>query len=254
MRKFRSWDILHLKAYTIDGINGVSVLTRAAEVVEIAKSAQTYERKLYTNNAKPSGVLTYPTKLDKEAKDKIRSEWAKIHAGADNAFKIAVLDLGIQYQQIGMTNADAQFIESKNISVEDIARFFMVPLHKIMSGKQSYQSNEQNSIEYVVGTLHPIVEQYEEEFTYKLLFESELNKGYEVKANLNAELRGDAKTRGIWYKNMREAGAYSVDDIRGLEDLPPVPGGSTRLASLNYVPLEDFRELSLARNRGGGER
>lgn len=250
-RKFRSWDMVHLKAYTQDGITGISVLSRAAEVVKTARAAQGYEGSFYTNNAKPSGVLTYPTKLDKEAKDKVRQEWHKIHSGADKAFKVAVLDLGIDYKQIGMSNSDAQFVESKNVTVEDIARFFMVPLHKIMSGKQSYQSNEQNAIEYVTNTLHPIVEQYEEEMSYKLLFDSEIRRGYEVKANLNAELRGDARTRATWYKGMRESGAYSVNDILAFEDMPPVAGGDVRLASLNYVPLEDFKALSDARNKGG---
>lgn len=61
------------------------------------------------------------------------------------------------------------------------------------------------------------------------------------------ELRGDSASRATWYKNMRETGAFSVNEIRALEDLPPVPGGDTHYASLNYVPLEDFRQLSTTR-------
>ena len=248
-RKFRSWDILHLKAYSEDGITGISILSRAAEVINTSKAAQTYENKLYSQSAKPSGVLKVASKLDKKAKDKIRQEWDRIHSGVDKSFRIAVLDLGMEYQQIGMTQRDAQFVESKTVTVEDIARFFGVPLYKINAGKQSYSSNEQNSIEYVVNTLHPIVEQYEEEFTYKLLFNTEIERGLEIKANMNAELRGDFASRGAWYKNMREVGAFSVNDILALEDMPPVEGGDTRLASLNYVPLEDFKELSRNRNQ-----
>ena len=67
------------------------------------------------------------------------------------------------------------------------------------------------------------------------------------------ELRGDWTARAAWYKAMREIGAYSVDDIRALEDLPDVPGGDDRLASLNYVPLEDWRDLSRRRNGADGE-
>jgi HK97 family phage portal protein len=141
-------------------------------------------------------------------------------------------------------------VESKGISVEDISRFFGVPLYKINAGKQSYSSNEQNGIEYVVNTLHPIVTQYEEESTYKLLFDSELSRSLQIRINMMAELRGDFATRGAWYKNMREVGAFSVDDILGLEDQPKVPGGDVRLASLNFVPLEDFKRLSDQRNEG----
>lgn len=135
--------------------------------------------------------------------------------------------------------------------MEDIARFFGVPLNKLMAGKQAYNSNEQNATDYVMNTLHPIVSQCEEEDTYKLLFDSELTRGLQIRRNMMAELRGDTNTRAAWYKVAREIGVYSVNDICDLEDIPRVPGGDTRNDSLNYVPLEDFRELS--RNRNGGE-
>ena len=66
-----------------------------------------------------------------------------------------------------------------------------------------------------------------------------------------AELRGDSTARATWYKNMREIGVFSPNDILALEDMPTVDGGDTRYASLNYVPLELFRELSIKRNKGG---
>jgi HK97 family phage portal protein len=251
VRKLDNFDVLHYKAYSEDGLNGISVLQRASETISVATAAQTYENKFYTQNARPTGILKVADKLEKASKDKIKEEWRSIHEGVDNSFKIAVLDLGLEFQPISISNKDSQFIESKAVSVEDIARFFGVPLYKINSGKQSYSSNEQNGIEYVVNTLHPVVTQYEEEDTYKLLFDRERLKGLEIRRNMMAELRGDTASRGTWYKTMREVGAFSPDDILALEDMPKVPGGDTRYASLNYVPLEDFKELS--KNRNGGE-
>ena len=188
--------------------------------------------------------------LDPEAKESIRQEWNKLHSGVDNAFRIAILDYGLEFKPISVSNADAQFVENKAVSVEDIARFFGVPLYKLGAGKQSYASNEQNGIEYVVGTLHPTVTQYEQELTYKLLFDSELSRGLWIRMNMMAELRGDMASRATWYKTMREIGYFSVNDIADLEDTPAVPGGDTRNASLNYVPLDMFRELSEKRNGG----
>jgi len=184
MRKLNNFDVLHYKAYSEDGINGISVLSRASEVINTAKATQNYENKLYTQNARPSGILKVATELGSPAKEKIRQEWEKIYSGSNNAFRTAILDLGLEYQQISMSNKDTQFVESKNISIEDISRFFGVPLYKINSGKQSYSSNEQNGIEYVVNTLHPIITQYEEENTYKLLFDSELAKNWKIKINI----------------------------------------------------------------------
>ncbi len=250
-RKFRSWDIVHLKGYSEDGITGISVLSRAAQVIRTASSQQQYEQKLYDQSARPSGVLSVEADLSKEARDKVREEWNRIHAGADNAFRVAVLDNGLKYQQIALSQSDAQFVESKEVTVADIARFYGVPLYKLQAGKQSYSSNEQNAIEYVVSAIHPAVTQDEEELGHKLLFDAELQKGLVVHINMNAEMRGDMAARGAWYKDMREIGAYSVNDILGYEDLPKVPGGDERYASLNYVPLEDFKRLSIERNRGG---
>ena len=81
-----------------------------------------------------------------------------------------------------------------------------------------------------------------------MLFRS---RGLEVRHNMMALLRGDSASRGAWYRTMWDIGVYSVDDIRAYEDLPDVPGGDVRHARLDSVPLEDFRELSRARNQGG---
>jgi len=248
--RLAQWDVLHYKAYTRDGICGISVLSRAAEVIASAKAAQRYEGKFYTQGAQPSGIITVDSELKQGAKDKIREEWRKAHAGVDNAFRVAVLDLGLKYTPISVSNKDAQFVESKAVTVEDIARFFGVPLNKLMAGKQAYNSNEQNATDYVQNTLHPIVSQCEEEDTYKLLFDSELARGLQIRRNMMAELRGDTATRAAWYRTGREIGYFSVNDICDLEDTPRVPGGDTRNASLNYVPLEDFQRLSIARNNG----
>ena len=252
VRKLGQYDVLHYMAYSEDGIEGISVLHRAADVVKAATAAQRYETKFFTQGAQPVGVLTVDTELKGASKEKVRAEWERFHSGVDNAFRTAILDLGLKYQPISVSNKDAQFVENKAVTVEDIARFFGVPMYKLNAGKQAYNSNEQNSIEYVKGTIHPTVEQMQEEDSYKLLFNREIRKGLWIKRNMMAELKGDTNSRGSWYKTMREAGVFTVDEIRALEDMPSVEGGNTLYASLNYVPLDLFRELSLKR-AGGGE-
>lgn len=262
-------DMIHTMGYTHNGYRGVSVLSRASEVIGAARAAQQYNLSYYANGGQPAGVLqaaadlsgfveiTYPDgnteKISK--KDLIRQEWEKRHAGPANAQRIAILDYGLEYKPISISNKDAQFVEQAELSVQDIARFFGVPLYKLQAGKQSYSSNEQNAIEYVVSTLHPIVTQYEEELTYKLLPPSEARK-LRIRVNMMAELKGDVTSRGQWYRIMREIGPFSVNDILALEDMPDVPGGDERMASLNYVPLSLWHELSVLRNSptGGGEK
>jgi len=238
--RVRDYDMIHLKGYSDDGLKGQSVLSRASETIYAARQQQLYEGKFYDQNATPSGVVQVQSDLGGPSKDKFREEWQKVYGGADNAFKVAILDNGMEYKQISMSQRDAQFVESKDITVADIARFFLVPLYKLQAGKQTYQSNEQNAIEYVVTTLSPTVTQYEEEFTYKTLFEKEIKAGKQIRMNMNAELRGDTDSRSTWYKRMRDVGAYSPNDIRGYEDLPDVEGGDLRIAPLNSIPLEQM--------------
>ena len=241
-------DICHYKATTRDGLTGISPLRRASEVLAAAQAAQAYDLAFYANGGQPSGVLetdSYQTR-----KDLLRHEWEKVHAGPNNSHRVAILDLGLKYTPIAATNKDAQFVENKEVTIRDIARYFGVPLYKLQEGKQAYGSNEQNAIEYVVSTLHPIVNQYAEEQTWKLLTNTELRQGLEIRINMMAELKGDTASRGAWYTNQRNNGVFSVNDIRALEDLPDVEGGDERRESLNYVPLKDWARLSEQRNGG----
>ena len=265
-RKFWPADILHYKAFSTDGLEGVSYLRRGAETIEAALQAQKYEAGFYRNGAKLTGILNTETDLTSRPditlpdgeqisiKEAIRREWEHIYAGADNAYRTAVLDFGMKYTPITSSNRDAQFIESKAASIEDIGRLFNIPLYKLGAGKQTYASNVQAAIEYMQRTLSPIVAEHEQEDTWKLLLESEQARGLQLRRNMMGELRGDWASRAAWFKAMDEIGVYSVDDMRALEDLPNVPGGDRRKASLNYVPLDMWAELSVARNAPtGGE-
>lgn len=263
--KVNAADMIHVMAYTTNGYKGISVLERASEVIGTGKAAQSYSLNYYANGGQPAGVLQTDTDLggsvtvqengksvEKTKKDMVRDEWQKRYGGPANAGSVAVLDLGLKYTPISINNRDAQFVEQTELSIQDIARFFGVPLYKLQSGKQSYSSNEQNATEYVVGTLHPIVDQYEQELTYKLLTETEIRQGLRIQLDMMAELKGDTASRATWYRTMREISAFSPNDIRSMEDLPNVEGGGDYYASLNYVPLEDWKQLSQDRAAGRG--
>lgn len=258
----RPEDVLHYKAYSEDGIQGISILRRASTTLDTAQSAQLYENSVWRNGGQPSGVLTTDSDLGGmvpdpqdpaktiNRKDLLRREWERIHRGPDNAFRLAVLDLGLKYQPISMTNADAQFVESNDVRVADVCRFFGVPLHLAFAGKQSYQSNEQNGIEYVTYTLLGYETQWSQEDSYKLLLPGERRGSLRIRRELKVFLKGDTAAQAAWYQAMRLNGAYNANEIRALEDLPAILGGESYYASLNYVPLDQFRVLSTMRASG----
>ncbi len=260
------WDLLpcqliHYKAFCRNGIEGISPLAYARTVIEKDQAAKTYEKALYRNGGRPSGVLMTDDDLSGDSdvtddngkpvsrKELVRRAWEKVYTG-DNAFRTAVLDLGLKYEPVAMNNTDAQFVESNEITIADIARIFGTPMHVLMAGKQSYESNIQNRVEYVQTTAQAVVTAYEEEDSFKLLTESDQSKGLRIRRNMDAALRGDTKSRASFYQTMQQIGAYSVNDIEALEDRPDVPGGDVHLASLNYVPLEMLEDLARKKLEG----
>lgn len=262
LTKLSPEDVIHYKAYSNDGITGISILRRASMAISTGLSAQQYQSDLYANGGRPSGVLKTETDLGSKKvtvindkgheevitkKEEIRRAWENVHKGPGKGFRVAVLDNGLTYIPTAMNNSDAQFVESEEYRVADVARFFGVPLYLLNAGKQAYSSNEQNSIDFVKHTMLPIIVQREQEDSRKLLLPREQDAGLRIKREPKQLLRGDTAAQTAWYKAMRETGVYSVDDIRALEDLAVVPGGDSRNASLNYVPLEDWRALSLLR-------
>lgn len=245
-------DVTHYKGYSVDGINGLSVLSRAAVTLETSEAADRYERAIYRNGGRPSGVLTTDTDLTNKTvpmldadgnkigsipgKDKIRQEWERLHNGPDNALRLAVLDNGLKYQPISMSGADLQFVENKDVRVADICRFFGVPLHLVYAGKQSYASNEQNGIEYVNYTLLGYVRQWNQEDSYKLLFPSSRRKGLAIKRELKVFLQGDTTAQANWLRTMREIGAYNANEVRAEDDRPEIPDGNAYGVGPNLLP------------------
>lgn len=254
-------DVCHYKGPSRNGYLGESVLGYAQDTIRSGLAAQDYSANFYESGCHVSGVLTLDGDLsgyvknpdgtysNVRLKDAVRDEWVNAYSGPTNAFRVAVLDHGMKYQPLTISQRDSQFIEQQAVTVEDIARFFGVPLYKLQAGKQSYNSNEQNAVEYK-GTLQPRVTAMEEEQTWKLLLPSERDRGLEVRYNMRALLRSDDKTRADYYATMISQGVYGINDALRLEDMPDVAGGDEHFASLNYVPLSLWRELSVNRNRG----
>lgn len=261
--RLRPEDVLHYKAYSEDGLEGISVLKRASMTLDTARAAQQYENATWRSGGQPCGVLTTEadlgdfiekqpdgTEVKRNPKQDIREAWESVHRGAGNAFRLAVLDHGLKYQPISMSSSDAQFVESKEVRVADVCRFFGVPLHLAYAGKQSYESNEQCGIEYVNYTLLGYETQWGQEDSYKLLLPSERARRLRIKRELKVFLRGDTAAQAAWYKAMREVSGMNPNEIRALEDLGEIPGGETYYASWNYGPLEQWARLSVLRAMG----
>lgn len=246
-------EIIHLKMYSEDGVTGISPLKYAKLVTDVGLNQEQFQKSFYENGGRPSGTINVGSDLSEEMeitnsdgtktlksmKDLVREAWIKHNAGSKNAFNVAVLDNGMEYKEISQISpADMDFVSSKTVNLEDIARFFNVPAYKLGAGKQTYANNEQSQIDYITNCIVPLVYQIEQEFTLKSILNKDFINGDVIKLNIEAELRGDIATRAAWYDKMRSMGVYSINEIRDKEDMPDIENGDVRLIGANSVPLE----------------
>ena len=208
---------------TYDGLYGKGLLALARSTIMADAGAQKYARKFYQNGARMSGIVSVDTDLGSEGREKVKESFQQY--ASDSMFKVAVLDRGMTYTPIGLNQKDAQFIESRNFTVEEVSRFTGIPQYMLQSGKQAYSSNEQQQLDFVISTLQPYVTQWEEEFQYKLLSRQQLEAGLYIRMNVAARLRGDNESRSRFYEKMVSTGVYSPDDCRALEEKNPWPNG-----------------------------
>ena len=231
----RELSILFFETY--NGVWGRGMLDLARETVAADALAQRYGRKFYQNGARISGIVEVDTDASPDTKTKVKREFARY--ASDDAFKIAVLDHGMKYTPLGLSQSDAQFIESRTFSVEEIARFTGIPKHMLQTGKESYDSNSQQRVNYVTDTLLPFVAQWEQQNGLKLLSRQQRSQGWYIHGNVSVLLRGDDLTRSQYYERMIRNSIYNPDECRALEEKAPIPGGLGQefLISKNFGSL-----------------
>ncbi|MBQ2278183.1 MAG: phage portal protein, partial [Clostridia bacterium] len=256
-KSFAESQILRFLFETYDGVGGRGMLHIGKETIDTDLKAQKYGNKFYTNGARLSGVIEVDGELGREKRDLLKEEFNKKYSG-ENAFKVAVLDLGMKYTQLGISHQEAQYLENREFSVEEVSRATGIPLHMLQSGKQSYQSNEQQRLDFLTDTLTPHLVQIEQEWKYKLFTRDEIEDGYYLKKNENSIMRGTHEARANYYQKMIGIGAMCADDIRADEDRSPLPDGWGQKfwMSKNFAPVDDeaaFRTGSGARGEGTGK-
>ncbi len=245
--------IIHLKGLSVNGLTGLSPIEVARQTIGSQMASQKYLNKFYNHGNTASGILKVPVQLNKEAKDKVRNEWEQYSRGLTNAHRVAILDAGIDYQAIGMTQADAQFIETQKFTVSEIAKIFNIPPHMLGELEKATFSNiEQQSMEFVRDTLTPLLVSWEQTLQYQLLSTEDIKAGYYIKYNLNSILRGDSSSRATYYEKMIQLGIYSINEVRELEEKDSIENGDKHFVSLNYVSLEKMDEYQLNKAKGGG--
>lgn len=246
-------EILHFKTMAKDGILGRAPWKTLIPELEGQSATKEFISKFYKNGALASGVLSTESKLNSKAKDKLRADFAKRYSGVDNSGSTVVLDMGLKYQQLGMQLDQAQFLETQKFGINEVAKVYRIPPHKLAQlDRATYSNAEAMGIEYIKTTLLPIFTQWEQELNYKLFATYEQSKYY-VKFNATAELRGDSASRSAYYKEMITNGVYTLNEIRAMEEMQQIEDGlgDKHFVSLNYTTLDNLEKYQLMKANDG---
>ena len=236
-RVYAADDILHVRGLSSDGLMGLSPIAVHRDAVGLEQAEREFAGRFFGNNGRPGGVLKVAGRLSNDAAVRLKQSWETAHRGLENAHRVAVLEEGIEWQSMGMPLQDAQFVEQRRFSIEEIARIFRVPLHLMGDLQRATYSNiEHQSIEFVVHTIRPWCVRLEQAYA-TLLYPSERQALY-VEHSVDALLRGDIKSRYDAYAVARQWGWLSVNEIRALENLNSVGvDGDSLIQPLNFGPM-----------------
>jgi len=236
-------NMFHLVGFTTDGIVGRSVIAHARESMGLSLAAEKFGAQFFGNGATTCGVLQRPREappMDDNAIRNLRLSWLEHHSG-DNRHLPAVLQEGTEWKPISMPNDDAQFLETRQFQVLEIARWFDLPPHKLKHLADATFSNiEHEQMSFLRDSLSPHLVDFQDECNRKLFADDEQDEYY-AKFNVRALLWADHTSRATYYNQLWQIGVYSPNDIRELEDMNPLgPEGDRHFIQLNMTTLDDM--------------
>ena len=242
--KLRPEDVLHIPGLGFDGIMGYSPIAVERNAVGLSIAAEEFGGKFFGNGATPSGILTHPNTV-KNPKA-LRESWMEAYGGSTNANRVAILEEGMTFTRISMPNNEAQFLETRKFQVEEICRIYRVPPHMIGDLEHATFSNiEHQSIDFAVHCIRPWLVRIEQSINRSLFTDKEKGgspsgKRFYSQFNLDGLMRGSYKERMEGYAIGRQNGWLNANDIRGLENMNPIPekeGGNAYLVNGNMIPI-----------------
>lgn len=233
------WQMLHIPSIiTADGICGYGVVAHARETIGAGIAQEKAGGHALGGGNMPRMVVEHSGRWDDDARQAFRDEFEELYSGADG-HKVAVLQGDAKLKPLSLSSVDAQFLESRQFNIEEIARWYGVPphlLHHLL--RATFNNIEELGINFVQYSLVPWLEIWEQCIAHKLLTEEERDD-YFAEHNVDALLRGDAETRGALYQALVNIGVMTRNEARKLENMDPVPGGDTFLVQGAMVPLDD---------------
>jgi len=238
--RFEQQEILHIRAMSLGGLQGLSIATQIRDAIGLGMAAEDFGARYFSNGLHPGGILVSDGNLSAESLDRIRVEKESILGGGGtrNAHRLAILTGGVKWQQIATDPEQAQSLETRLFQVRDIARAFRIPLHMVQDLEKgaSNASVEAQQVEFLVQSLMPWLVRWEQVLNRSLLRSFDRPK-YLVEFFVSGFARGDMETRWKAYSTAVQMGAMTRNEVRSAENMNPLPGLDEPLTPLNMGVL-----------------
>jgi len=225
-------EVFHLSGLSDDGIKGLNMTVLARDTFGLAAATENYGSRFFAEGQRPSGVFTIPGRIKEEGRDRLKEE-LRGFSGPQGSHKTAILEDGLTWQQVGLSNEDSQFLETRLFQVEEVASLFGVPLSLIQHTEKSTSWGTgitQLTLGFVQFTIQPWLVRWEQEIRNDLI----LNKDrFFAEFVLEGLLRGDPATRAAFDAIMIDRGVFTRNEVRVTENRNPLPGLDEPMSMLN---------------------
>lgn len=238
-RLLEPWQVFHLHGLSFDGITGYSAVQLAARSIGLAIAQEKFGAAFYQNGTVVGAMVEMPGSMTSQQIADTENYFNNKHGGAGNAFRMRVAPQGSKVHPLSMPMTDAQFIESRRLSITEVARWLGLPPHKLADLERSTNNNiEHQSIEVVQDAIVPWCVRLEQEANAKLIGIRSQGRIY-TKLAVQGLMRGDSKSRAEFYRTMTQIGAMSINEVRMLEEMNGIgAAGDQHLVQLNQTTLE----------------
>lgn len=234
-------NILHIRGFGGNPLGGMSTLHFGRNAFGLARAVDRSASGMFANGLRPSGVLTFENFLSAENREIAHSSLAD-QIGSHNASKPMILEGGTRWQQITINPEDAQMLESRKFSVEEICRFFGVPPHMVGHTENSTSWGtglEQQTLGFQKFTLRRRLKRIEQALEKQLLTPADRANGVTIEFSLEGLLRGDSAARSAFYASGLMNGWMTINEVRAYENLLPVAGGEVPRMQMQNVAITE---------------
>lgn len=233
--------ILHVAGLGFDGFGGYSVISFARKSIGLSMAMETFGSLFFGNGTHPSIVVKHPGKLSEQAHASLKNDLTEKYSGLGKAHRLMLLEENMTLEKLSINPEDSQFLQSRQFQIPEVARWFNLPPHKLKDlSKSSFNNIESEQISFVTDSILPWLIRFEQAYNTQLLTEKEhFNDQLYLKHNVEGLLRGSAKDRAVFYKDMFYVGGMSINEIRAKEDLNPDPSplADEKFVQANMIPL-----------------